>query len=106
MRRLVIIGTALAVLVGATAAYAAFSNSYGGTKVFWSPKKAGSPAKPVPVGETEVLKASSSTIGNRAAPLTDIKTSFYGWATWSRVTRRTSTWRRGPSWCTTAPEPE
>ena len=78
MRRVVIIGTALAVLVGATAAYAAFSNQYGGTKVFWSPKKAGSSAKPIPVGMTEVLKAGSSTNGNRAAPLTDIKTTSYG----------------------------
>jgi hypothetical protein len=78
LRRLIIIGTALAVLVGASAAYAAFSNSYAGTKVFWSPKKAGSSSKPAPLGETEVLKAASSTSGNRAAPLIDIKTTFYG----------------------------
>lgn len=78
MRRLVICGTVLAALVGATAAYAAFSNTYKGSKVDFAPKVAGSKAHPAPVGETEVLKAANSTSGNRAAPLTDIKVTVYG----------------------------
>jgi hypothetical protein len=68
----------LAALVGATAAYAAFSNSYSGSKLNYAPKVAGSKAHPIPVGETEVLKASNTTSGDRAAPLTDIKTTVYG----------------------------
>jgi hypothetical protein len=78
LRRLVIIGTVLAALVGATAAYAAFSNTYHGTKLNFAPKVAGSKAHPIPVGETEVLKAANTTSGDRAAPLTDIKVTVYG----------------------------
>ncbi len=78
MRRLIIIGTVLTALVGATAAYAAFSNTYSGSKIDLAPKVAGSSAHPASVGETEVLKAGSTTSGNRAAPLIDIKTTIYG----------------------------
>lgn len=78
MRRLVIIGTVLTALVGATAAYAAFFNTYQGSKLVFSPKVAGTKASPAPVGETVVYKAGSSTSGDRAAPLTDIKTTIYG----------------------------
>lgn len=76
MRRLVIIGTAAAVLVGATAAYAAF-NSYTGSHVSFSPGGAGTAAKPKIVNMTEVLQASAPS-GQRAAPLTDIKLTLYG----------------------------
>jgi hypothetical protein len=80
LRRLAILGTAVAFLVGAAAALAAgtFFNTYKGSKVTLAPKVAGSKAKPAAVGLTEVLKAGSTTSGDRAAPLKDIKTSIYG----------------------------
>jgi hypothetical protein len=78
LRRLAIVGTAVAFLVGAAAAYAAFYNTYKGSKLSLAPKVAGSKAHPVPVGLTEVLKAGSTTSGDRAAPLKDIKTTIYG----------------------------
>lgn len=75
MRRIIIIGTALAVLVGATAAYAAF-NSYSGSKLAFS-KGSGTAAKHVPISMLETLKANAPS-GDRAAPLTDIKVTIYG----------------------------
>jgi hypothetical protein len=80
LRRLAIIGTAVAFLVGAAAAYAAgtFFNTYKGSKVTLAPKVVGSKAHPIPVGLTEILKANSTTSGDRAAPLKDIKTTIYG----------------------------
>ena len=66
LRRLVIIGTAVAVLVGATAAYAAF-NSYTGSNVSFSPSGAGTTAKPEDGQHDEVLKASAPS-GDRARP--------------------------------------
>ena len=76
MRRIIIIGTALAMLVGAAAAYAAF-NSYSGSKLSFSPNGAGTKAKPMALGMVENLKASAPA-GDRAAPLTDIKVTIYG----------------------------
>lgn len=78
MRRIVIIGAAaaLAVLVGATAAYAAFNN-YSGSGVTFSPKGAGTAVHPKIVNMTETLKANAPA-GDRAAPLTDIKLKVYG----------------------------
>jgi hypothetical protein len=75
VRRTIIIGTAIAMLVGASAAFAAF-NTYGASYKF-SPSKAGSTRSPVPVGFTQTLLA-SGTSGNHAAPLVDLKTTFYG----------------------------
>jgi hypothetical protein len=81
LRRIIILGTAVtAVLVAASVAVAVAAtgtNSY--TAGFgFKPSKAGSKHKPVPVGFTETLTASNNTPGDRAAPLTDIKTSIYG----------------------------
>jgi hypothetical protein len=76
MRRIIIIGTAVAMLVGAAAAYAAFNN-YSGSKLSFSPSGAGTKAKPQPIGMLENLKASAPA-GDRAAPLTDIKLTIYG----------------------------
>ncbi|MGE5617507.1 MAG: hypothetical protein ACM3UX_01070 [Candidatus Woesearchaeota archaeon] len=78
MRRLAIVGTAVAFLVGAAAAYATFYNSYNGSKLHFAPKVAGSKAHPAPVGLTEVLKAGSTSSGDRAAPLKDVKITVYG----------------------------
>lgn len=78
MRRLAIAGTAVAFLVGAAAAYAAFYNSYNGSKLSFAPKVAGSRAHPAPIGETVIYKASSTSSGDRAAPLKNIKTTIYG----------------------------
>ncbi len=75
MRRTIIIGTAIAMLVGASAAAAAF-NTYSASFKFTS-NKAGSSSKPVPVGFLQTLGA-GGTSGNRAAPLTDLKTTIYG----------------------------
>jgi hypothetical protein len=78
LRRIVVIGTALAVLVAAVSAYAATSglNTYT-AKVSFSPNKAGSGRAPSAIGFTEKYTA-SGTGGNRTAPLTNIKTVVYG----------------------------
>jgi len=75
LRRIIIIGTALAMLVGAAAAYAAY-NSYSASLTF-SPSKAGSAQAPSPLKMEELLQAKAPS-GQRAAPLTDIKTKLYG----------------------------
>jgi hypothetical protein len=73
LRRIVVIATALAVLVGAVSAYAASSglNTYT-AKIGFSPNKAKSA-----LGFTENYTAAGNN-GNRTAPLTDIKTKIYG----------------------------
>jgi len=77
LKRIVIIGTALAVLVGAATAFAASGfNSYTGT-LKYSPAKAGSAKSPAPVSLTETLTA-QGTNGHQAAPLTDIKYTVFG----------------------------
>jgi hypothetical protein len=76
LRRLVIIGTAVAVLVGAAAAYAAYNN-YTGTSVKFSPNAAGTKKKPVGLGESVTLKSTAPS-GDRSAPLKDIKFTIYG----------------------------
>ncbi len=75
MRRTIIIGTALAMLVGASAAFASF-NTYSASFKF-SSSKAGSAKSPVALGYNLTYGA-NGTSGNRAAPLTDLKTSIYG----------------------------
>jgi len=78
LRQIIIIGTALAVLAGASAAFAAGAlNSYTASFSF-SPTSAGSAKSPVPVGFVQTLGAASTTPGTRAAPLVDIKTTIYG----------------------------
>jgi hypothetical protein len=75
LRRLVIIGTALAVLAGAAAAYAATHfNSYTGSKLTIT-KSGGS--KTAALGMVESLKANAPS-GDRAAPLTNIKVTIFG----------------------------
>jgi hypothetical protein len=77
LRRIVIIGTALAVLgAAATASAASPFNTYT-AKFSASPSKAGSPSKPVPIGMESVLTA-QGTNGNRAAPLIDLKSTVDG----------------------------
>ncbi len=75
LRRFIIIGMALAMLVGASVAYAASLNTYT-AKLTFSGK--GSKAKPAPLTFTENLAAANATAGSRAAPLIDIKTTIYG----------------------------
>lgn len=78
MRRKLIIGTALmAVLVGASVAYAATLNKYGAVVKF-STTKPGTAAKPVPLSYTETLTAANVTSGKVAAPLINLKTTIYG----------------------------
>ncbi len=80
LRRIIILGTAVTVLLAASVAVAVAAtgtNSY--TAGFsYKPNKAGSKHKPVPVGFTETLTANNNTSGDVAAPLTDIKTEIYG----------------------------
>jgi hypothetical protein len=74
LRRLVVIATALAVLVGAASAYAATTglNTYTSKLKFSPNHKAGA------LGFTQNYTAANSTPGLRTAPLTDIKTKVYG----------------------------
>lgn len=76
MRRKVVIITALCMLFGATAAYAAF-NTYAGTTQTFS-KGVGSKSKPVPIGFRQLLIAKNSDSTKAAAVLVDIKTRIYG----------------------------
>jgi hypothetical protein len=77
MRRIIIIGTAMSVLVFAGAAYAALNTYTAGITV--SPTKPGSAKSPVPVAYVENFGAANATsTGKVAAPLTDIKTTVYG----------------------------
>ena len=77
MKRIIIIGTALCALAGATVAQAATLNNYT-ANVSFSTSKSGTPSKPVSLGYTENLTASNTTPGLVAAPLVDIKTKIYG----------------------------
>jgi hypothetical protein len=74
LRRIVVVGTALAVLIAAASAYAATGgfNTYT-AKLTFAPNKAKAPA----ISFTQKYVA-SGTNGNRTAPLTDIKTKIYG----------------------------
>jgi hypothetical protein len=78
LRRIVVIATALAVLVGAVSAYAATGgfNTYTASIKF-SPNKAGSKKAPATTAFTEKYVA-NGTGGNRTGPLTNIKTVLYG----------------------------
>jgi hypothetical protein len=78
LRRIVVIATALAVLVGAAAAYAATGgiNTYT-AKIQFAPNKAGSGKAPAAIAFTQKYVA-NGTNGNRTAPLTNIKTTIYG----------------------------
>ncbi len=77
MRRIAISFTAVVVLGAAAAAIAAAPfNTYTAALSF-SPGKAGSAKKPVPTSVRQVLTA-TGTNGNRAAPLTDLKSTIYG----------------------------
>jgi hypothetical protein len=80
LRRIVVIATALAVLVGAVSAYAATGgfNTYT-AKIQFAPNKTGSKKAPAAIAFTERYVA-SGTNGNRTFPLTDIKTTIYGMA--------------------------
>jgi hypothetical protein len=77
LKRTIVIGTALAALVGVGGAYGAGDfNSYTATATF-SPSKAGSPANPSPLGMQQVWTANGNG-GNEAGPLTRIVAKFYG----------------------------
>jgi hypothetical protein len=76
LKRIVMVGTAVAVLVCAAVAYAAL-NTYT-AKLAFKPTSAGSAKAEVPIAWTENLGAANATSGDRAAPLTDIKTTIYG----------------------------
>jgi hypothetical protein len=78
MRRIIIVGTALVVLVGAASAFAATTlNVYKATHPV-SPNKAGSTKSPVPVSVTDNYFASNATPGERTDALTNITYKIYG----------------------------
>jgi hypothetical protein len=77
LRRIALIAVAVGMLVAAGAAYAASQiNTYSATLKF-TPKSAGTAAKPMPVAYTQDISA-KGTGGNRTAVLEDIKTKIYG----------------------------
>jgi len=78
LRRIIISGAALAVLVGGGVAFAAANdfNSYTATQTF-SPSSAGSPKHPVPISIHEVWHAKGNN-GHNTAPLTRIVAKMYG----------------------------
>jgi hypothetical protein len=79
LRRIIILGTALAVLLAVATAWATTDpNTYAGSSLAFTPKVKGTAKKPVPVGWTEVINAASNQSGFNTAPLTDIKTTIYG----------------------------
>jgi hypothetical protein len=69
------VGAALAVLVCATAAYAAFDN-WSGSSVSFT-RGVGTKKAPVAVGHTEHWRATAPP-GDRPAPLVDVKATYYG----------------------------
>jgi hypothetical protein len=73
LKRIILIGTAVAMLVCAGVAYAAL-NTY--TATFTFKGSAGTAAKPAPLGFSEVLGAANATSGDRAAPLINLKTTI------------------------------
>jgi hypothetical protein len=75
LRRIIIFGTACAVLVCATAAYAAF-DSWSGSSVSFT-RGVGTKKAPVAVGHSEHWRATAPA-GDRPAPLVDVKTTYYG----------------------------
>jgi hypothetical protein len=90
LRRIITIGTALAVLVGTAVAFAATNdfNSYKATEQFCkttptvqsttcAPSAAGSKQKLAPFGAHELWQA-NGTHGHKTAPLTDIVAKVYG----------------------------
>ena len=78
MRRIIIIGTMLAVLCGSAVALAATGpNTYGGS-ISVAPTKPGSATHPLAIGWTQTITVKSNQSGKNAAPLKDIKTWLYG----------------------------
>ncbi len=92
LRRIIIIGTALAALAGGTAALASSSdpNNYSGSSLSVSPAKAGKAKKPVIDAWTQTINVSSNQAGKDSAPLTDIKTWIYGLKVNSKVAKTCS----------------
>jgi hypothetical protein len=77
LRRIIIIGTLLAVFGGSAVALAASDpNTYSGS--ISVAKKAGSAKKPIPIGWSQTINVASSQAGYNAAPLKDIYTKIYG----------------------------
>ena len=77
LRRTIIAITAIGALIAAGVAYAASFNTYS-AKLSFSPPTAGTSSKPVSTVLKEALAAKSSTSGDRAAPLINIKVTMYG----------------------------
>ncbi|MFZ0385195.1 MAG: hypothetical protein WAL22_06010 [Solirubrobacteraceae bacterium] len=78
MKRIALIATAVAMLIAATAAFAATSvNTYKATYSF-SPKSAGSAKKPVKTSFKQNIQVTPGTAGDRAGVLLNIKTTIYG----------------------------
>lgn len=79
MRRMIIIGSVLAVFGGGAAALAATdANTYGGSLSVSPNNKAGTARNPIPVSWKQTITAKSNQAGYNAAPLKDIKTTMYG----------------------------
>ncbi|HWD84409.1 MAG TPA: hypothetical protein VG321_01580 [Solirubrobacteraceae bacterium] len=92
MRRIIIIGIAIAVLGSGAAAWASSTdpNNYSGSSVSVSPAKAGKAKRPVIDAWTQTIKVSSNQAGLDSAPLKDIKTWIYGLKVNSKVAKTCS----------------
>jgi len=78
LKRIALIATAVAMLIAATAAFAATQvNTYKATYSF-SPKSGGSAKKPVKASFKQNIQVTPGTAGDRAGVLLNIKTTIYG----------------------------
>jgi hypothetical protein len=79
LKRIALFATAVAMLITATAAFAAAPpvNTYK-TPYSFSPKSSGTAKKPVKATFKQVIQVTPGTPGNRAGVLSDIKTTVYG----------------------------
>jgi hypothetical protein len=78
LKRIVLVATAAAMLIGATVAFAATPiNTYKSTYSF-SPSGSGTASKPQKTAFTQKIAVTPGTAGNRAGILLNIKTTIYG----------------------------
>jgi hypothetical protein len=78
LKRIALFATAVAMLIAATAAFAAAPANTYKTPYSFSPKASGTAKKPVKATFKQVIQVTPGTPGNRAGVLSDIKTTVYG----------------------------
>jgi hypothetical protein len=78
LKRIALFAIAVAMLITATAAFAAAPVNTYKTPYSFSPKSSGTAKKPVKATFKQVIQVTPGTPGNRAGVLSDIKTTVYG----------------------------